>query len=262
MKDEKTKVQPTADLTAEELTDWIYPQFDEKKDHHEHAVQSVDIQDWLDKDGAPEIVKKEFEGGLDGYGIFLENVFSRRECQKIIAATEKIGYGHLGRGGTGRAYRGNHRLQIDDTHENLAKIIWARIKKFIPEAETIAGEGDFVFDHVNSRYRFAKYFAGQGFALHKDKPTIYGNDFCSIYTVNIYLNDLTPEQKGLTRFFEKMLVNKDTTPIASAGGVAGGILIFKQSLAPFSPIHDGDQVMSGLKYLMRTDIIYRVVSPS
>ena len=38
--------------------------------------------------------------GLDRCGVVLSNVFSRAECQRIIAATEEIGYGPIGEVGT------------------------------------------------------------------------------------------------------------------------------------------------------------------
>lgn len=194
-------------------------------------------------------------GGLNGYGIILENVFSRRECQKIIQATEEVGFGHLGQGNTGAAYRGNRRLQIDDSSLKLGEEIWRRIKEFIPADEDIPDEGSCTFQEMNSRYRFAKYFAGDGFAIHVDKPTIYEKEVLSIYTVNIYLNDLTPEQAGRTRFFTKMTGGK---LVDAAGGTAGSVAIFKQAIVPYSPIHDGEKLESGLKYLMRTDIVYKI----
>jgi hypothetical protein len=112
-------------------------------------------------------------------------------------------------------------------------------------------------EHVSNiiRYRFAKYYPGEGFAIHVDKPTIYEKEICSIYTVNIYLNDLSPEQGGLTRFFTKMIGGN---LVASAGGVAGSVAIFKQSVVPYTPVHDGEIVKCGLKYLMRTDIVFKL----
>ena len=48
---------------------------------------------------------------------------------------------------------------------------------------------------MNHNYRFAKYYpVGSVFAKHIDRPTVHEHEKCSIYTVNIYLNDLTAEQ--------------------------------------------------------------------
>jgi prolyl 4-hydroxylase len=245
------------DISAEDLTTWLLANYSTEPENPELTPQTVNMDNWLSvEDFEPSRVtmKEIFEGGLNGFGIILENVFTRRECQRIIEETEKIGYGNLGDGKTGKAYRGNCRLQIDDSGGQMGREIWRRISPFIPQTEELPGEGSYEYLEMNSRYRFAKYFAGQGFALHVDKPTVFEHEKCSILTVNIYLNDLTPEQGGTTRFFRRMTGGK---PVAKAGGVAGSIAIFKQSVVDYSPVHDGEKVNSGLKYLMRTDVIYK-----
>jgi len=246
------------DLTAEELTAWITSNFGVEPEQPELAPQKLDMDSWLKEDfDTSRVTMHELEGGLNGFGIVLENVFTRAECKRIIEETEKVGFGHLGHGKTGKAYRGNCRLQVDDTGGKLGNELWRRISAFVPKTEEIPDEGNFEYLEMNARYRFAKYFAGQGFAIHVDKPTIYEHEKCSILTVNIYLNDLTPEQGGMTRFFRKMTGGK---PVATAGGTAGSVAIFKQSLVPYSPVHDGEIVASGVKYLMRSDVIYKRLS--
>jgi len=242
------------DLTAVELTQWIFPRFNVDLGEEEKPVVSKELGHLLQVYDTQHITMRELEGGLSGFGIVLENLLTRSECQRIISETEGIGFGHLGTGRTGKMYRGNRRLQIDDTSGKLGEEIWRRIKKFMPEIEEIPTDGSFVYYGMNPRYRFAKYFAGDGFGIHIDKPTIYEHDICSIYTVNIYLNDLSPEQGGYTNFYRKLTGGK---PIASAGGTAGSCAIFKQALVDYSPVHDGAKVESGLKYLMRTDVVYK-----
>jgi hypothetical protein len=261
VKSEVTDVSEGEDPSREELAEWLLANFGTEPDHPELTPQPLNLDHLLrPEDFDPSRVTAhnilEGDGGLDGFGIVLENVFTRRECQRIIAETERVGFGHLGEGKTGRAYRGNCRLQIDDLGGALGREVWRRIAPYVPAAvELPDGEGRFEYLEMNSRYRFAKYYAGQGFAIHVDKPTIYEHERCSIMTVNIYLNDLVqPEQGGLTRFFRRMTGG---APVAAAGGKAGSIAIFKQSVVPYSPVHDGDKLLSGLKYLMRTDVVYR-----
>eukprot|EP01091_Cochliopodium_minus_P006902 TRINITY_DN16865_c0_g1_i1.p1 TRINITY_DN16865_c0_g1~~TRINITY_DN16865_c0_g1_i1.p1 ORF type:complete len:251 (-),score=61.89 TRINITY_DN16865_c0_g1_i1:9-761(-) len=243
------------DISENELTEFI-KQYDVKVDIPEGEPTKMDCSKFLELEGydVNNIKKEELEGGLEGYGIILKNVLSRKECKKILEISESIGYGNLGKGNTGNAYRGNRRLQIHDIDERLGKEIWRRISHYIPLSEEIPEDGKFIFDSINPRYRFAKYYEGNGFAIHVDKPTVFEKDICSVYTVNIYLNDLSNEQGGRTRFYKKMT---DKVPVAAAGGEAGSIAIFKQSLFPYSPVHDGEKVNSGLKYLMRTDLIYK-----
>jgi hypothetical protein len=259
-------------MTAAELTNHIFPRFEEDEDSSvlEGQVHEVEeMNSWLVTTFPPhkqeEIKVIELNGGLDFTGIILENVLTREECLSIIENTEKLKYGKLGQGKTGQAYRGNRRVQVDDTNQLFTKQLWQRIEPIISKySNNDKGlpddDGDdssrWKCDGLNSRYRFAKYSKGEGFAVHKDKPTIYEQDICSFYTVNIYLNDLNRDQGGETRFFEKM---QSKSKLCSAGGLAGSMVIFKQSQFPNSAPHDGELLKYGVKYLMRTDVIFKRV---
>ena len=41
--------------------------------------------------------------------------------------------------------------------------------------------------------------------------------------------------------------------VGAAGGVAGSAVVFRQELVR----HDGERLASGVKYLMRTDVVYK-----
>lgn len=256
--------QQEIDLTEDELRQSIVARYSGDADELEQSPKSVDMGTWLPGASSFDPARVEvtvLPGGLCGVGIVLENVLTRRECLQIIEATEVLGYGRLGRQGagskTGAMYRGNRRVQVEDSECHLGAELFRRIRAFVPEREEVPGEGSFMAAGLNPRYRFAKYYKSEGFAGHVDKPTIYEQDRLTILTVNIYLNDLTPEQKGRTRFFAS---NKPRAEVvASAGGVAGSVVIFKQSCFDGSPWHDGEEVAEGLKYLMRTDVVYNKV---
>ena len=114
---------------------------------------------------------------------------------------------------------------------------------------------------LNSQYRFAKYSDHYGpteFTKHIDRPTVYEHDRLSVYTVNIYLNDLSEEQGGRTRFWSK--TGGAGKPVDKAGGDAGSVCLFKQAVVPYSPWHDGERLNGGLKYLLRTDVLFRKAS--
>lgn len=66
-------------------------------------------------------------------------------------------------------------------------------------------------------------------------------------TLQIYLNEV--KKGGSTRFFDQRL--KDG--ILDVNPCTGSLVIFKQ--ADWS--HSGEPVVSGLKYTIRTDIMYR-----
>jgi len=191
-------------------------------------------------------------------GIVLSGLLTRRECQKIIAETERVGYGYTS---FPKAYRGNRRLQLDDVTGTLAAKIWSGIQSFVPAQLQVDWMpknrlGDYPTGRwravgCKTRFRFSKYFAGEHFEKHVDSLQCFGPDRFSLLTVNVYLNDLLPEQHGRTRFF----LARDGDSVASAGGTAGSLVIFRQE----GPIHDGEALSSGLKYLMRTDVIYEKV---
>jgi len=244
------------DLSPALLTQWIMERFNRGSDRPELPPQPIDLSASLSSHFDPaQIERRDLEGGLDGFGVVLEHVLTRKECQQLISDSEKVGYGTLGEGPTGQAYRGNRRLQLDETSGKLGAEIWRRIKPYVPLIQDVPGEGKYEFESINTRYRCAKYFKGEAFMVHVDKPTVYEPERMSILTVNMYLNDLSPEQGGRTRFYTKI----NGKPVAAAGGSAGSLVMFKQANMPYTPFHDGEMVKDGLKYLMRTDVIYKQV---
>lgn len=95
------------DISQQELSDFIFPNFDVDSGIPEHPAIQANVDNFLDSNfNIDAITVRELEGGLNGFGIILENVFTRRECKYIIEETEKLGYGHLGTNKTGNAYRG------------------------------------------------------------------------------------------------------------------------------------------------------------
>lgn len=211
----------------------------------------------LGADSAPPINLRELQ---DGIGIVLDQVLTRRECLAIIEATEETGYAPIGeaRHGAVSVLRNNLWLQITDSTDALSAQIWKRIAPYVPSEQTLEDDPA-IWRAVgcNSNFRFAKYVQHLGptaFAKHIDRPTIDEHDRCSMYTVNIYLNDLSQEQSGKTRFWSHP--KGMGKPVDHAGGTAGSVCLFKQANFSDTPWHDGQELKSGVKYLMRTDVIY------
>ena len=109
----------------------------------------------------------------------------------------------------------------------------------------------------SERFRWCKYVKGQRFGQHCDARFIRSALEESFYTVNVYLNDGKKDfSGGRTRFFNqgkkgihdwKMSVGVVATP--------GLSLMFNQY--PEQLRHDGEEVYHGVKYLMRTDVMYK-----
>ncbi|KAI1394311.1 uncharacterized protein F4822DRAFT_44983 [Hypoxylon trugodes] len=128
-----------------------------------------------------------------------------------------------------------------------------------------AGEDDdtwWDFQRVNKRMRFLRYGPGQFFRPHCDAPyretTEDGHRVQTHFTVHLYLNDSKQALKegadkvdlvgGATSFLSSNQERKhDVDP------KAGRVLIFQHRRL----YHSGDDVKEGIKYTMRTDIMYR-----
>ncbi|KAK4219553.1 hypothetical protein QBC37DRAFT_272332 [Rhypophila decipiens] len=120
------------------------------------------------------------------------------------------------------------------------------------------------FRKVNKRMRFLKYGGGQFFKPHCDsayiEQTPEGKTLKTLFTIHLYLNDsqqVTNDDSvdlvgGATSFLcrdEKRKVDVDPK--------AGRVLIFQHH----GLLHSGDDVKKGIKYTMRSDIVYEMSLP-
>ena len=256
--------------TARQLGDWLetrgYTADDVRPEKPSIACPAAG--QWLCDDVSfdPSTVRaRELKQSL---GTVLDGLFTRRECAQIIASAERLGFGVTN---FPQRYRGNRRLQVDDTTGALAAQIWGRIQPWVPATITVPkGDDDDDDDDdtglpagewravgCNSRFRLSKYFPGDGFAPHSDSIGCLGSGRFTLLTVNAYLNDLSPEQRGRTLFFGSGADDGTGSDVAvdAAGGEAGSAVLFEQG----SVRHEGEPLASGLKYLLRTDVVYERV---
>jgi predicted 2-oxoglutarate/Fe(II)-dependent dioxygenase YbiX len=168
----------------------------------------------------------------------IDDFFSSKECDEFFAQSEKSGYEtatvetEKGAKVIGEV-RNNQRILHKD--EKLAVALWKRICDFVP-----GKIGNSVAVGLNELFRFYKYEPGQKFKKHIDESFIRNEEEASYYTLMIYLND--KYEGGETSF--------DAISISAKKGKA---LVFLHSLA-----HEGMEVTSGIKYVLRTDIMYRL----
>ena len=169
------------------------------------------------------------------------DVLSAAECRNWIDRIQSIGTEaatiNSARGvEVDSQIRNNRRLIIDD-HE-WARILFERVKDDVPpEIHGLALVG------VNERLRCYEYEVGHRFAPHSDGAFVRGEDERSCYTYMVYLNE--DFEGGETRFFvEPEVVIKPRT---------GASLFFQHPI-----IHEGSEVSAGVKYVLRTDLIYRI----
>jgi prolyl 4-hydroxylase len=171
-------------------------------------------------------------------GIYtVPSVLSVEECSAYIALIEGIGFSAApinmagGRERIMSGVRNNTRVMFDDPQ--TAASLWARLSSEIPVfLNGRQGIG------LNERLRFYRYEPGQRFAPHSDGSYTSPTGDRSLLTLMVYLNE--GFEGGETKFNEVDVVPQ-----------TGMALIFKHELW-----HEGAEVMSGRKYVLRTDVMY------
>lgn len=172
----------------------------------------------------------------------IEGFFSPDECAQHIEQSEGNGYDaasittRLGQV-MNTEVRNNHRVIFDSSQ--LARELWPRLQPFVPSPlwnRDALG--------LNERFRFYRYDAGQTFKPHYDGSFKRDNGEKSQVTFMIYLNE--DFAGGETKFdlrypHGEMSVRPQT----------GMALLFVHNLR-----HEGAPVLSGRKYVLRTDVMY------
>ncbi|HEX3764150.1 MAG TPA: 2OG-Fe(II) oxygenase [Kofleriaceae bacterium] len=166
------------------------------------------------------------------------DVYSAAECDAAIARTEQMGFaaapittavGFVMR----PDIRNNERVMFDDVE--LAAELFARIRDAVPGR--LCGRRPV---GVNERFRCYRYTPGQRFAPHYDGAFQRSSHERSELTFMIYLND--GFTGGQTAFHE---CGVEVEPHR------GEALLFQHML-----LHEGATVRSGVKYVLRSDVMY------
>ncbi|KAK5663042.1 hypothetical protein OQA88_6458 [Cercophora sp. LCS_1] len=230
------------------------------------------------------------------YAVILDNVLSASECTKLLELSEaSVADASLGEDGSPwrramvnvgagyevftPSYRNGDRLIWDN--QEIVDRIWARcllapgVKESLSTAiikdPVVLGQGRYElrrdensamrFARVNNRMRFLKYSGGEFFRPHRDasygEETGDGRYQESLFTLHLYLNDSQAEVGdaaelvgGATPF-----LSRDEKRRIDVNPRAGRVLIFQQR----GLLHSGDDVKKGVKYTMRTDIMYQLM---
>jgi hypothetical protein len=172
----------------------------------------------------------------------VSDFLSPGECQQWIAAAEAAGFGDapintLFGPEYFKSIRNNERVMLDQP--DAAQKLWLAAKDYIP-----GRLGDWHAVGVNERLRFYRYDVGQRFEWHRDGSFTRDDFERSCLTFMVYLND--GFEGGETSF--------DTVQITPQTGLA---LFFKHPLR-----HKGEPVVRGRKYVLRTDVMYRLKTDS
>lgn len=172
-------------------------------------------------------------------GIFtISDVLSKEECGGFIEKSEMEGYEIATvetESGTKFITEVRNNQRVLHRNDELAVKLWEKVSSFVPPKI-----GNSVAIGLNELFRFYKYENGQKFKKHIDESFIRNNEEASYYTFMIYLNE---GYEGGETAFDEVIVKGET----------GMALVFLHSLA-----HEGTEVLKGEKYVLRTDVMYRL----
>ncbi|CAO2657911.1 Nn.00g071710.m01.CDS01 [Neocucurbitaria sp. VM-36] len=236
-------------------------------------------EDFLDGP-APNLTRSDVDfvrGGIpeheDAWAVVLDGVMTEEECEQLVAAAEATTNGRWERalvnigGGMQAMYEDTRKCGriIWDERELMAKL-WARIEASVPEIQrlqnwaSVTGNGPakrketWKMTRLNERQRFLKYVGGEYFKAHCD-GTYETPDRTerSYFTLHLYLNNAEsnegqePLVGGATTFYSWSMKDRiDVVP------KSGRVLLFQHR----GLLHSGDDVLSGMKLTMRTDVMY------
>lgn len=129
--------------------------------------------------------------------------------------------------------------------EELAEWLWQRISKFYEHQNITDKNGDeWEVYGLNNRFRMVRYDENDEFAAHEDGWYTKDFDDRSFSTAMIYLNTVPIECGGATTFLDHSIRLQPSEGLGFIFVVDG---IF----------HRGEPIVSGKKYILRTDVMYK-----
>jgi prolyl 4-hydroxylase len=167
----------------------------------------------------------------------VEDFFTRQECLDTIVKSEGVGY-ELAKVNTASGTRVRTDIRNNSRafykSEDLAQELWEKLGPHVP-----AQFGNSMAIGLNELFRFYRYQRGHQFKGHFDESYVRNEREASYFTFMVYLNDNF--QGGDTAFRGLRIRPRQ-----------GMALIFLHSL-----YHEGSEVTQGVKYVLRSDVMYR-----
>ncbi len=176
----------------------------------------------------------------------IDNVLSTDECRQIIRRLEELGFRDQHSGDGNRVIR--TRCVLKD--EELVARLWPRVRlqvasleelyddEFTPEPAVVQPLDEFDAVGLNEMLRCYKYRRGEQFRRHEDFAHEWDESKRTFLTVLFYLNE---DYDGGETEFENAVVTPRT-------GLAA---VFPHELE-----HAGRPVTSGVKYALRSDVVF------
>lgn len=172
----------------------------------------------------------------------MHGFFSHQECKAWIDYMESSPLDYVKQRGTRYlAARECYRMSIQDV--NMASRLYDRLKitkilSYLPDSKHLIG--------CNPNLRLYKYEKGHSFGKHVDESCILDKASFTIVTVLIYLSQC---EGGATRFEDDIVAFEPKM---------GSMLLHVHGENCLE--HEADAVISGIKYVLRTDLVYSLGS--
>jgi predicted 2-oxoglutarate/Fe(II)-dependent dioxygenase YbiX len=201
----------------------------------------------------------------------LLNVLSKEECETLISISEQLAFLPDAAVSLPRSVRHNDSLTwiVDEQTDG---IIWQRMAHLMDDRQGIFAGNKAL--GINARFRFYRYNPDDYFKPHSDgswpgsrviNDQLITNAYPELYSQMTCLIFLSEDfQGGETRF----LVNADdaTKPATRNDKVknvdirtpAGGILCFPHGMHPLHCIHSSVPITEGIKYIIRSDVLFEI----
>jgi predicted 2-oxoglutarate/Fe(II)-dependent dioxygenase YbiX len=187
--------------------------------------------------------------------LLIQHFISASECRALIEAAEHRGF-NSAELDYPPSYRNNDRQVLDD--EQLAARLLFRLNEALPggiqQLPSRLPAPDWKPESINERFRLCRYQPGQRFHIHQDGVHHRGPDCRSMLTFMVYLTNGDDFEGGDTLFFATgpQGGEGESNLVARIRPRAGSLILFDHGIW-----HAGEEVTRGIKYVLRSDLMFR-----
>ncbi|PAA91222.1 hypothetical protein BOX15_Mlig003788g6, partial [Macrostomum lignano] len=293
--EEQQQLQQQQQHQEEDLTIYqaLYDQFRSEVSAAEVGdVQSLGVE--LDPDESVEAagICRVPISDFGNQGFVLRGFLSPGECQRLVDSAEASG-GLKPTPFFRQEYRSCHRLVLHEPE--LARQMFLRLRPYLPDKLTFNGQDDPITSHrvhgapwllkgnwepycLNPVLRLCRYHPGQHFSPHYDGLLVHDDACRSMQTFMVYLTDNPASDGGATNFLDDGLSMSSLISTTESATESDGTERQRMS-APQSQIicqvhpergsllvfnhyrlHEGERLAAGVKYILRSDIMYRRIT--
>ena len=197
------------------------------------------------------------ESLLEDQIVVIRSLFTSTLCKKLVSYLSTLPLTTTpGRPKRGEAFRVNDRFQIDDSV--FANQLWEKtaLKELVSSQTASIWGGDVL--GVNPNIRVYRYVPGQFFDQHYDESNklFFGPDLIPAKTTWTLLIYLTTCEGGETVFYQEPEDRKSKAPEPVSVSPELGLALLHRH-GDDCLLHEGKEVGSGEKWVLRSDLIVR-----